>query len=721
MADGQMDGPGEVERARSSPAAAAEPLPDEVTDRELLARFAARRDESALAALLRRHGPLVLSVCRSILNDEHDAEDAFQATFLVFVRRASSLTPDGSLGSWLYGVACRVALKARALAAKRRALEMKAQPPDPSPGDSLHEAASSELRRLVHEELNRLPEKYRTPLVLCYLQGRTHAQAARELGMPRGSVAKRLSGALEHLRQRLAGRGVALSAALAVLAATSQSASAALPPALAETTLRSAATLAGNVPLQAVCSSQVAQLVQHTLRSWFWVKVKVGLGVGGVVLLGGIGGFLAWRESGEPPPPVPAPPAVIEPASSRPAPARPDWVRLPGLPRALLSASDASLSDPRPRLAVEVSQERARFGLRVLDPDRPGGVTRLTYPDDGLHNNSCLKIDGAEYLYGQAPGRWLRDDRGQLMKNIVLEPGRCWLSGADFPEGVRLSRYLRIIPGEQSQLLDTCLVLYVIENVGSERRMVGFRELLDTYIGHNDGVPFAVPGRPGLVDTMAVFERDEVPSYLQALERPDLTSPGTVAQLGLNLKDTEPVGRLVLCRWPDEVGSEVRWSWSYRPMNQPGEKPDSCVALYWPELPLAPGQRKVVGYTYGLGCVSGAAGELVADRRDQVGVTAGGAAEQDGIFTILAYVSNPLDEQTVTLRLPDGLLLLDDQKEVQKVLANARFSYAPVSWRVKATRAGQHTIEVETAPAIPKARPARVQHPVRVAPSSMFK
>src|SRR5215831_14621878 len=175
-------------------------------DHELLNAFAAQRDGEAFAALVRRHGRLVLGVCRRVLGDEHDAEDAFQATFLVLVRRARGLGRGGSVGNWLHTVAYHVALRARANAARRREQERSA--PARLCADQFAEMEWHDLRRVVDEELARLPEKYRAPLVLCHLEGKTNEAAARELGWPAGSLSRRMARGCELLRQALARRGV---------------------------------------------------------------------------------------------------------------------------------------------------------------------------------------------------------------------------------------------------------------------------------------------------------------------------------------------------------------------------------------------------------------------------------------------------------------------------------------------------------------------------------
>src|SRR5262245_55968066 len=177
------------------------------TDGQLLEGFVSRRDDAALTALVRRHAALVWSVCRRVLSNYHDAEDAFQATFLVLVRRADSIRPREMVANWLYGVARQTALRARATAASRGERERQvADTPDPT-------AAAREARCDLHadldEELQRLPNKYRAVLVLCDLEDMTRPEAARQLAVPEGTVAGRLARARAMLAKRLTRRGLA--------------------------------------------------------------------------------------------------------------------------------------------------------------------------------------------------------------------------------------------------------------------------------------------------------------------------------------------------------------------------------------------------------------------------------------------------------------------------------------------------------------------------------
>ena len=200
------------------------------SDAELLARFADRGPgaESAFAALLDRHGPMVLAVCRRLTDDRAAADDAFQATFLALVRRADAIRLDGSLAPWLYAVARRIALRARS----RRSESPTAERLDAiDHADPAEAAERAEAARLLHDEIGRLPERYRAPVILCHLEQRTHEQAADALGWPVGTVRGRLARARHLLRDRLARRGIGPAAGAALLSLRRE-ATAAVPPAL---------------------------------------------------------------------------------------------------------------------------------------------------------------------------------------------------------------------------------------------------------------------------------------------------------------------------------------------------------------------------------------------------------------------------------------------------------------------------------------------------------
>ena len=262
---------------------------DTPTDTQLLRRFATDRDQSAFALLVERHGPLVLGVCRRVLGGLQDAEDAFQATFLVLARKAGSIRNPELLGNWLYGVASRIARKARAAGHKRQMHEKQVTllPSLAAPAS----IADPDLGPVLDEELSRLPEKYRAALVLCYLEGRTNEEAARLLRWPTGTVKGRLARARDLLRDRLIRRGLQASALLlATCLVEAKARAAAVPQALADTTARAAVSyasgaggLTGGASPGAV---RMAEWALHSLRATrrLTAALAVLLGLSAVLL-----------------------------------------------------------------------------------------------------------------------------------------------------------------------------------------------------------------------------------------------------------------------------------------------------------------------------------------------------------------------------------------------------------------------------------------------------
>jgi RNA polymerase sigma factor (sigma-70 family) len=245
---------------------------DHLTDGQLLDCFLARREEAAFEALLRRHGPMVLGVCRRVLGDTPDAEDAFQATFLVLVRKAASVVPRELVGHFLYGVAHRTALKARAGAARRRMKERQAATmPPPHPPDETWD----DLRPVLDRELGRLPEAYRVPIVLCDLEGKSRKEAARHLALPEGTVSSRLARGRRLLAARLARHGITLSAGTLAVLLTGR-ASAAVPAPLFDLTLQAAARVAAGEALAAgAVSARVVSLTEGVLQAMLVTKLKL--------------------------------------------------------------------------------------------------------------------------------------------------------------------------------------------------------------------------------------------------------------------------------------------------------------------------------------------------------------------------------------------------------------------------------------------------------------
>jgi RNA polymerase sigma factor (sigma-70 family) len=283
---------------------------DGMTDGELLARFLRSRDEDALAALVRRHAPMVWGVCRRLLG-HHDAEDAFQATFLVLVRKAAAV-PERAVANWLYGVARRTAVRLRATAAKRGRREARAETmPEPTVAD----VRDADWQATLDEELGRLPDHYRAVVVLCDLKGLTRREAARQLGTPEGSVASRLARARALLAKRLARRGVVLSggSVAAVLSAGRATASASAPPALVSATIAAVSRLAAGRAAVGV-STRVAALTEGVVRAMSMTRIKGVLALALVTAaLAGTAGLLDRARAA----PVPRPPEEQPPLSKK--------------------------------------------------------------------------------------------------------------------------------------------------------------------------------------------------------------------------------------------------------------------------------------------------------------------------------------------------------------------------------------------------------------------
>jgi RNA polymerase sigma factor (sigma-70 family) len=261
-----------------NPGRAAPPEVPTPSDGQLLGRFVERRDEAAFAELVSRHGPMVWGVCRRLLGNHQDAEDAFQATFLVLVRKASSVVPRELVGNWLYGVAYQTALKARAVAGRRRTRERQvAEMPEPQASEP---ELWNDLQPILDRELNGLPAKYRVPVVLCDLEGKTHKEAARQLGCPTGTLSARVKRARALLAKRFARYGLAVSAGSLAAVLAQQAAPAAVPSAVAFSTIK-AATLfaAGQGTAAGAARAPAVALTEGVLKAMLLAKLR------GVMLL----------------------------------------------------------------------------------------------------------------------------------------------------------------------------------------------------------------------------------------------------------------------------------------------------------------------------------------------------------------------------------------------------------------------------------------------------
>jgi RNA polymerase sigma factor (sigma-70 family) len=253
-----------------------------LTDAQLLSLFVERRDEGAFEALVRRHGPMVMGVCGRILHNPHDAEDAFQATFLVLARKATSIVPREKVPNWLHGVACMTARRAKIATGKRRGRERQVtQMPEPQ---RLQQDLWHELQPLLDEELGRLPDKYRILIVLCDLQGKTRKEAAQDLGVPEGTVAGRLARARNMLAKRLARHGLAVSGAALTAVLSQNVLSAAVPTSLVSSTVQAVSVYAAG-QAAGVISVKVATLTEGVMKTMLLSKLKIATAVLALLLV----------------------------------------------------------------------------------------------------------------------------------------------------------------------------------------------------------------------------------------------------------------------------------------------------------------------------------------------------------------------------------------------------------------------------------------------------
>ncbi len=339
----------------------------DLPDQELLHRFSTARDEAAFCALLGRHGSMVLDVCRKTLGSE-DAEDAFQVTFLILARKAGSIRKAASVASWLYGVAYRTALKAQAASARRKRQECR--PPGQASETAPDDLTWRETQQIVQAELNRLSQRYRGPLVLCYLEGKTQDEAARLLGVSKAALKKHLERGREVLRARLVRRGLGPTAILAVAAWPSATASAAVLPPLLESMLVTARYAAqGKTAASGVVSDRILQLSEGVMRDMLFSKVKV-MAMAFLVCLAGLAivAVAAAQRSGR------------DEATKAPAPAVQTKVKALPLPAEALAAHlgvthqsfELTFDKPQPKVTVSVdvyeNGKRVAQGQAVESP-----------------------------------------------------------------------------------------------------------------------------------------------------------------------------------------------------------------------------------------------------------------------------------------------------------------------------------------------------------------
>lgn len=403
-----------------------------LSDGALLDRFQARdasSAEAAFAELVRRHGPMVLGTCRRILVDPHLAEDALQATFLVLARRAGSVRNREALGGWLHRVACRIAWRARKRSDRRRAKEepmveeIAAKAVDCAEGD--------ELRAIVDQEIDRLRDIQRLPVVLCCLQGLSHEEASERLRLPLGTVKSRLARGREKLQERLIRRGVAPAMAAAALTGGTPSEAAALSTAL----VKSTAAMAGKAGFGGVgTSAAIAALVSEELGSVLAIKLKVGsaLVLGGLAV-GAVGFVAPTIRSGasKTDPPASLPIARLQPArvETPPSTSGEILVRVVGQDGRPASNAEVRLLDPDPREAPSPGRTDAKGRYRTTKRDPSQSATLDVTSSDRLEGGT-VEIPGAD-----SPGKKTGEIEVRLrpvgsLSGRVLDENRAPLPGA---------------------------------------------------------------------------------------------------------------------------------------------------------------------------------------------------------------------------------------------------------------------------------------------------
>jgi RNA polymerase sigma factor (sigma-70 family) len=379
------------------------------SDGELLDRFVCQREEEAFTVLVRRHGPMVLSVCQRLLGDRHLAEDCFQATFIVLARQAGKIRSRNSLGTWLYAVGQRVARKARAKLTARRNRER--QLTTMARAARLDESTWQELRSIIDQEIGRLPEKYQAPVVLCHLEGKTHQEAARELGWPKSSLERRLARGRELLRHQLIRRGVTLSAAAVTTALCQKVTGAPVRAFLAMNTVKAATSVAAGKMLPGGCvTARALSLAEEALGGLASMKAKL---IAIVLALGVAVGSAGWASHGR----------LGEPSLRAASELKQPRAATNQLTPTKTQAATDQYGDPLPEGAI------ARLGPRRFRHD--GFGTALAFSPDGktLVGSSVSGVMVWDAATGQVKHQL---GAGQMPFQVAVSPDSKVLATSDF-------------------------------------------------------------------------------------------------------------------------------------------------------------------------------------------------------------------------------------------------------------------------------------------------
>jgi RNA polymerase sigma factor (sigma-70 family) len=371
-----------------------------LTDTDLLNRFTRQRDEAAFEALVRRHGPLVYGVCRRVLRHDQDAEDAFQATFLVLVRKASVLRSPGTLAGWLYGVANRTALELRRSGSRRRAKEASIMPRT----DTVPEPPA-DWREALDEELARLPDKYRAVVILCDLEGKTRRESARELSCAEGTIASRLARGRTLLAERLVRRGVGLSAAAVGAALARERATACVPNVLVSATVRAAGLVVAGQGVATVVSARAAAATEGVLKEMFLTRLKIATAVLLVITAGlSAAGALYQARAADPA------------AAQGPEPRNPDPAKPSDDPFTVAGKVVDERGTPVAAVRVRLVASHLHSGSATTDAD---GKFQFPFPERSGYEKLLIADDGLR----QGLARFDKVEKAHDLR-ITLRPAR---------------------------------------------------------------------------------------------------------------------------------------------------------------------------------------------------------------------------------------------------------------------------------------------------------